>query len=617
VGYVLGVDVGTTFTAAAVWRGGRVEVVPLGNHAAAIPSLVFLRDDGGVLVGDVAERRGLGEPSRLAREFKRRLGDTAPIMLDRTPFSADRLLGLLLRAVVVDVVERQGGVADVVVVTHPANWGEYKLDLLRQAVVLAGVPGALLLSEPVAAALQFAAGARVEVGEVVAVYDLGGGTFDAAVLRKSVGGFEVLGRGHGIERLGGIDFDEAVLTHVRGVVGDVIGGLDAGDVGVRAAFARLRAECVLAKESLSADSDASVSVLLPNVQMQVRITRVEFEDMIRPILRETVECVRRAVDAAGVGLGEVKVVLLAGGSSRIPLVADMVRGELGRPVVSDVHPKHSVAMGAARYGAGVLAATATPATAPAPRPAPPAPVPAVAAAATPPAAPAVSKAIVAATAVAAPAPAAPAPAKPIQPPPSDSVPPGKPRSQWMLLLVVLLVAAAAVGALVLFTGGDNGTTTDTTAVANTGATNTGANTTAVADTAATATTGGNTLPADPAVAAAEELQNLLQQDLPTATALVGKFVPQLSAKIVGLVEEPITYGSVEILADHMVRRDAYGAILVDGGAFAFEFGGQPMTGWFLSIVPEAFATQEAAAKWCTDRGLASNECFGREFKPAV
>ena len=102
-----------------------------------------------------------------------------------------------------------------------------------------------------------------------------------------------------------------------------------------------------------------------------------------------------------------------------------------------------------------------------------------------------------------------------------------------------------------------------------------------------------------------------------ATALVGKFVPQLSAKIVGLVEEPITYGSVEILADHMVRRDAYGAILVDGGAFAFEFGGQPMTGWFLSIVPEAFATQEAAAKWCTDRGLASNECFGREFKPAV
>lgn len=155
----MGVDVGTTFTAAAVWRGGRVEVVPLGNHAAAIPSLVFLRDDGGVLVGDVAERRGLGEPSRLAREFKRRLGDTAPIMLDRTPFSADRLLGLLLRAVVVDVVERQGGVADVVVVTHPANWGEYKLDLLRQAVVLAGVPGALLLSEPVAAALQFAAGA--------------------------------------------------------------------------------------------------------------------------------------------------------------------------------------------------------------------------------------------------------------------------------------------------------------------------------------------------------------------------------------------------------------------------------------------------------------------------
>lgn len=482
----MGVDVGTTFTAAAVWRGGRVEVVPLGNHAAAIPSLVFLRDDGGVLVGDVAERRGLGEPSRLAREFKRRLGDTAPIMLDRTPFSADRLLGLLLRAVVVDVVERQGGVADVVVVTHPANWGEYKLDLLRQAVVLAGVPGALLLSEPVAAALQFAAGARVEVGEVVAVYDLGGGTFDAAVLRKSVGGFEVLGRGHGIERLGGIDFDEAVLTHVRGVVGDVIGGLDAGDVGVRAAFARLRAECVLAKESLSADSDASVSVLLPNVQMQVRITRVEFEDMIRPILRETVECVRRAVDAAGVGLGEVKVVLLAGGSSRIPLVADMVRGELGRPVVSDVHPKHSVAMGAARYGAGVLAANAPSAAAPAPvPPAPPAPPPTatrtpVPAAPAPSVPPAVSAAAVSAAAVGAAASSAPKvqpgvaaaqPARtgppPVAPPaPSRAAPPPppakKPRSQWMLLGAGLLAVVAGIVALVMFTGGDDGTAGDTT-----------------------------------------------------------------------------------------------------------------------------------------------------------
>ena len=107
--YVLGIDLGTTFTAAAVSRNGRVEIVGLGNHSSSIPSAVLLRDDGELLVGDAAARRGQQEPSRLAKEFKRRLGDATPIILGHTPYSSERLMAAVVRHVVDTVTERQGG----------------------------------------------------------------------------------------------------------------------------------------------------------------------------------------------------------------------------------------------------------------------------------------------------------------------------------------------------------------------------------------------------------------------------------------------------------------------------------------------------------------------------
>ncbi|MCY7300905.1 MAG: Hsp70 family protein, partial [Ilumatobacteraceae bacterium] len=457
MGYSLGIDLGTTFTAAALVRDERAEVVALGNHAATIPSMVFLREDDNVLIGDAAERRGLQEPARLAREFKRRLGDSAPIMLDRSPFSAERLMAAMLRQIGADVTARQGAAPDRIAVSHPANWGQFKIDLLRQSVELAGLQNATFVTEPIAAAVQYASTERVDVGDVVAVYDLGGGTFDAAVLRKTADGFETLGRPQGIERLGGIDFDEAVVTHVRRTVGDAIALLDSNDPASRSALARLRQECVLAKETLSSDSDATVAVLLPNVQTQVRITRSEFEDMIRPLLRETLDSTRRAVESAGLQLADVKAVLLSGGSSRIPLVSEMVRSELGRPVVTDSHPKHAVALGAARV-AHPLADGGAMTPPPLAAPTPAAPAPAVPAPAPPP--------------PAAPAPAAPAPAVPARTAAaatvaSPSIPPsmvqlsatsGAPKgkgSQWKLLVAGIIAVTVLVGGLVaIFGGGD-------------------------------------------------------------------------------------------------------------------------------------------------------------------
>ena len=387
--YYLGVDLGTTYTAAAINEGGRASITELGNRTPTIPSVVFLSEDGTVLTGEAANRRAATEPTRVAREFKRRIGDTTPLSLGGTPYSADALSAMLLRWTVDRVSERQGAAPAGICVSYPANWGPFKRDLLDQAIRQADLDGVTTITEPEAAVLHYASHERVDTGAVVAVFDLGGGTFDAAVVRKTADGVEVLGEPEGIERLGGIDFDEAVVAHVRAALGDAITDLDPADPVAMAAMARLRQECIDAKEALSSDSEVSIPVMLPTVATEVRLTRAEFERMISPTLAPTITALQRALRSANVTPEDVNTILLAGGSSRIPLVSQMVGAEMGRPVAVDAHPKHAVALGAALAAeadaAGAAPSTPPPAAPVAPGPAPEAP--AAAPVAPPPAAP--------------------------------------------------------------------------------------------------------------------------------------------------------------------------------------------------------------------------------------
>jgi actin-like ATPase involved in cell morphogenesis len=371
VGYRLGVDLGTTWTACAVHRAPGVEIVPLGDHGAEVPSVVFLREDGTFLIGEAAERRGLAAPHRLAREFKRRIGDPTPLLLAGTPYSAHALTATLLRWVVERVVEREGSTPDAVVVTCPANWGPYKRESLQHGVALADVGGARLVTEPEAAALRYASLERLEVGDVVAVYDLGGGTFDTAVLARTPEGFTLRGAPVGIEQLGGVDFDDALFSHVVEALGPDVEDLEPDDEATTTALARLRRDCVQAKEALSSDTEVTVPVGLPGLHTTVRVTRAEFEDLVRPPVADTVRALRRALRSAQVEPEQLTAVLLAGGSSRIPLVAETLSAELGRPVAVDAHPKHLVALGAALAGAPAAALTPAaqvdPASIPGPR----------------------------------------------------------------------------------------------------------------------------------------------------------------------------------------------------------------------------------------------------------
>jgi molecular chaperone DnaK len=348
VTYDLGVDLGTTYSSIALIRGLRAEMIVLGHRSPLVPSAVWLGSDGEVLVGDAALRRGQREPEGLVREFKRRLGDPVPIVVRGMPVSANQLTTMLMASIMDEVVSREGKRPARVAVTHPANWGPYRIDIFREAVRSAGVNDAILVSEPEAAALYYASAGRIADGEIVVVYDLGGGTFDVAILQRQGDQFAILGRPDGVERLGGIDFDEAVFDYVR----RAIGGLDGSDDDAwNAAVRRLHDDCVDAKEALSADVVVDISVMLPARHIEIRLPRREFEDLIRSSLTLTIDAVRRALASAHLEPEDIARVLLVGGSSRIPLVAELISSKLRRGVSVDVHPKFAVVLGAAMSAA--------------------------------------------------------------------------------------------------------------------------------------------------------------------------------------------------------------------------------------------------------------------------
>src|SRR4051812_12255280 len=349
--YQLGIDLGTTYTAAAVCRSSdrrwvEPEVVTLGTRNATVPSVLFLPPDGTILVGDAAERRAVSEPDRVVREFKRRIGDPTPIVVGGRPWAPEELSARLVRWVVERVAQREGGQATRIAVTHPASWGAHKKDRLGGALAAQGLP-VTFLAEPQAAAMQYAAAERVEPGSTIAVYDLGGGTFDAAIVHKEAHGFGLLGRPEGLERLGGVDFDEAVFEYVRTNLPEAFTDLDDTDPAVLSAIAAVRRECTEAKEALSSDTEVSISVLTPVGQGAVRLHRTEFEALIRPQVEDTVDALRRAIHSAGLSAPQLTAVLLVGGSSRVPLVAQLVSEQLGRPVAVDADPKNAIALGAA------------------------------------------------------------------------------------------------------------------------------------------------------------------------------------------------------------------------------------------------------------------------------
>lgn len=364
--YQVGVDLGATFTAAAICRGRRAEVVPFGPRAAFVPSVAYANQDGSLVLGEAAQQRALTEPDRVARQFIRRVGDGTPLRLGGVSMTADALAARYVGHVVGAVAGKVGGPATRVALTHPAGWGQHRITSLHAALVAQGLGATVFLSGAQAAARAYAETTQLAAGDLVAVYDLGGSGFDAAVVRTQPDGrFAAAGQPEELE-IGGLDFDELVFEHVRTALGERWASVNPADPAVLPALARLRRECTLAKEALSADTDVQIPVVLPGIDARVRLARAEFEELIRPTIEETAATLHRVIDSAGSTPEDVAAVLLTGGSARIPLVTQVVSEVLGRPVVVAPNPKADTAIGAALAIGGLDAET--PAAEPEPEP---------------------------------------------------------------------------------------------------------------------------------------------------------------------------------------------------------------------------------------------------------
>jgi hypothetical protein len=345
----LGVDLGTTFVKAAIATAAGVEMLTLGDHSTAVPAAVYLREDGTLVTGEAANSRAVRSPDRVSREFKRLLGKSIPVSLGGQAHSVTALFGALLRDILHKVFESQGQLPDCVALTHPASWGPFHRTLFDEVPGYAGLHHTAMATEPEAAVIHYASSRLLTDGETVAVYDLGGATFEATVVRKIPGGTEVLGDPQRMEKLGGVDFDEAILSYIDYATDGAVSELDIRDSQSYPALARLRQNCILAKEALSVDAETVFPVFLPSRHLEVRLTRSQFENMVKTHIESTIDALFRALGSAGVKPTDLSAVLLVGGSSRIPLVAKMLSAELGRSTVVDTHPEYAVALGAALF----------------------------------------------------------------------------------------------------------------------------------------------------------------------------------------------------------------------------------------------------------------------------
>jgi hypothetical protein len=224
------------------------------------------------------------------------------------------------------------------------------------ATTLADAPSSCLTTEPEAAATHYAAHTHLARGDKIVVYDLGGSTFDVCVLEKQAQGFRIIGQPHRSEHIGGVDFDEMVLEHVLRCADPALTSSGSAAPLVTGALSRLRRHCTEAKEALSVDVETLVPVSLPGLTTTVTLTRATLESLIDASLRGTIVTTRQALRSAETTPDELEVIMLVGGSTRIPLVSRLLRESFSTPTALHVHTDFEIALGATRPG---LVATTT------------------------------------------------------------------------------------------------------------------------------------------------------------------------------------------------------------------------------------------------------------------
>ena len=347
--YSLGVDLGATTCSVAVRRGPDIEPCAIGETETTMPAVALPRADGSMLVGEAADQRSRYEPTLAAREVSARLEEPGPIVLDGQ--TADPLS--LTEALIGTAISRASAAGEWpghLVLTHPLRLGAPIEELLEQAASRVTTSEVMLVPEPIAAMAKLAHDVELAVGTTAAVIDFGGSSFDVTLVRRTETGFDLIGEPASLPEFGGFDVDNAVLAHVEDMLGhDVTARVDIADHDGMYALRRLRAACRRAKEELSSVHETVINVNLPDIQTQVSIARDDLERGIGSTLAEAVDLVLAVVADAGLTLSDLHVALVVGGSSRIPLLSQLITERIGLPIVADPLPELTVSLGAALF----------------------------------------------------------------------------------------------------------------------------------------------------------------------------------------------------------------------------------------------------------------------------
>ena len=338
---IIGIDLGTTNSAAAFFRDGEPQLIPNALGDFLTPSAVSLGDNGEFLIGVAARERQVHVPDKTATAFKRFMGTDKKITLGRKSFRAEELSAMVLRQIKEDAERHLGVTVTGAVITVPAYFNDKQRRATRRAGELAGLTVERLINEPTAAALAFGIHKR-DLEEPFLVFDLGGGTFDVSLVEMFDGIIEVRASA-GDNRLGGEDFNEALIDYARVKLPESIGD----PTRDTALYERMRDAAERARRALSQSDEAVMRFTWQGEQHEIPLTADDFADAAAPLIERLRAPVLRSLRDGSTRAADVSEIVLVGGSTRMPLIRKAVTKLFGRFPSSAVHPDHAVALGAA------------------------------------------------------------------------------------------------------------------------------------------------------------------------------------------------------------------------------------------------------------------------------
>ena len=352
MGKIIGIDLGTTNSCAAVLEAGASKVIPNPEGGRTTPSVVSFKK-GEKIVGDAAKRQALTNPNTVS-SIKRLMGTSKKVELDGKKYTPEEVSAMILSYIKDYAESYLGEKVEKAVITVPAYFNDSQRQATKNAGKIAGLEVERIINEPTAAALAY--GLEKEEGQTILVYDLGGGTFDVSILELGDGVFEVKST-NGNNKLGGDDFDQKIIDYLVKEFKKE-NGIDLSKD--KMAMQRLKEVAEKAKKDLSGVVTTQISAPFiakgddgEPLHLDIELSRAKFEDLIRDLVESTIDPVKKALKDAKMTKKDIDKVIFVGGSTRVPLVYDLVTKELGQEPSREVNPDEVVAMGAAIQG-GVL-----------------------------------------------------------------------------------------------------------------------------------------------------------------------------------------------------------------------------------------------------------------------